>query len=746
MTGRPSGAAAGAGAAADILAAVVAAKPGGENRPGQEAMCAAVDTALAAGEHLLVEAPTGVGKSLAYLAPAVAHARSGTPDARVVVVTATKGLQEQLIRDDLPALAAALPGRRLRFAMLKGRSNYLCRAKLDVTMTDGVEGRLDFGDDGVAGALETVKGLEAWAETTATGDRADAPGAVSDAVWSQVSVDPGECPGAANCHAGDACFAEAAREAAGAAEIVVVNTHLYAAHLASGGNVLPPHTAVVFDEAHTLEDTFADAFGVRLTPFRVRRAAARARIAGADADLTRRLDRAADALDSALGAPPEATRVDLAGTTPAPGFTSPAPPAPVRGRAAASGPAPSTVGADGPDDRALAAALATVGALAREVQATLRKSELGLLGGAGGAGGDVARAKAAQATRLLDGLADDVALLLDPPLNSVTWVESNRGRPELHLATVDVGPALAARLYPEVTVIATSATLATGGRFDLLARRLGLTLPPPADDGEPGGDTAVSALETPPGREFATPVRRDGAGPGDTDVEPSPPVHRALTVPSPFDHARQGWLYVAKHLPEPNDPRFAEAMADDLHELITAAGGRTLALFTSRAAMDRTAETLAARGGYEVLVQDRLPRPELLARFRAGPGSALFATQGFWQGVDLPGHLCRLVAIDRIPVPRPTDPLVAARRAAATARRENDFTAVDLPAAAMLLAQGAGRLIRTTTDAGVVAVFDRRLATKSYRQTLLATLPPLRRSIDRARMVEVLNALRQAEV
>jgi ATP-dependent DNA helicase DinG len=690
--------------AAETLAAVIAAKPGGETRPGQEAMCAAVDAALASGEHLLVEAPTGVGKSLAYLAPAVAYARS-VPDARVVVVTATKGLQEQLTRDDLPTLAAAVPGRPLRFAMLKGRSNYLCRAKLDVTMVDGVEARFDFGDEGVTGALEAVQRLGEWAEKTETGDRADAPGAVSDAVWSQVSVDPGECPGAAHCHAGDTCFAEAARERAGAAEIVVVNTHLYAAHLSSGGNVLPAHTAVVFDEAHTLEDTFASAFGVRMTPYRVRRAAARSRAAGADGDLTRRLERAADALDTALGAPTEATRVDLAGE-------------------------------DG-EAKELASALASVATLAREVHGTLRKKELGLLGGAAG-GGDVARAKAAQATRLLDGLADDVAWLLDPPPNSVAWVESNKGRPELNQATVDVGPALAARLYPEVTVIATSATLATAGRFDLLARRLGLTLPPPADedrDGDRNGD----------GDAGGRPSDDDPASNAAADVEPTPPVHRSLTVPSPFDHARQGWLYVAKHLPEPNDPRFPEAMADELHELITAAGGRTLALFTSRAGMDRTADSLAARGGYEVLVQDRLARPELLARFRAGPGSALFATQGFWQGVDLPGHLCRLVAIDRIPFPRPTDPLVAARRAAATARRENDFAAVDLPAAATLLAQGAGRLIRTTTDAGVVAVFDRRLATKSYRQTLLATLPPLRRTIDRAHMVAVLSALRDAE-
>jgi ATP-dependent DNA helicase DinG len=673
---------------AAALAKVVAARPdGGENRPGQIVMAEAVAHALVAGEHLLVEAPTGIGKSLAYLIPGALCTE------KLVVVTATKGLQEQLTRDDLPTLAAALPGRPLRFAMLKGRSNYLCRAKLDVTMVDGVEARLDFGDAGVAGAVDAVKRLADWAETTETGDRADAPGAVSDGVWSQVSVDPGECPGAANCHAGDACFTEAARERAAAAEIVVVNTHLYAAHLASGGNVLPPHTAVVFDEAHTLEDTFAGAFGVRLTPYRVRRAAARARAAGGDADLIRRLERAGDALDAALGAPSEATRVDLGGAA---------------------------------EDRELAAALATVATLAREVHGTLRKSELGLVGGSGG-GGDVARAKAAQATRLLDGLADDIALLLDPPPNSVAWVESNKGRPELHQATVDVGPTLAARLYPSVTVVATSATLATGGRFDLLARRLGLTLPPPPDAAAP--DDMAGADDRP----------------GDPEVEPTPPVHRALTVPSPFDHARQAWLYVAKHLPEPNDPRFPEAMAGELHELILAAGGRTLALFTSRAAMDRTADALAARGGYEILVQDRLTRPELLARFRAGPGSALFATQGFWQGVDLPGHLCRLVAIDRIPFPRPTDPLVAARRAAATARRENDFAAVDLPAAATLLAQGAGRLIRTTTDSGVVAVFDRRLATKSYRQTLLATLPPLRRTIDRAQMIAVLGALRDAE-
>ncbi|HEY3240574.1 MAG TPA: ATP-dependent DNA helicase, partial [Acidimicrobiia bacterium] len=424
------------GEAETTLAAVVAAKAGGEARPGQAAMCAAVDAALASGEHLLVEAPTGVGKSLAYLVPAVAHARAGD-DRRVVVVTATKALQEQLLREELPFLAEVLPGPPLRFAMLKGRSNYLCRAKLDVTLTDGVEGRLDFGAGGPLAALERVAELGKWAEDTATGDRADAPEAVSDAVWSQVSVDPGECPGAAKCHAGDRCFAETARARAAGADIVVVNAHLYASHVASGGYVLPPHDAVVFDEAHTLEDVFAEALGVRLSPGRVRRVASRLRGAGADVELARRLERAAGLLEEALGM--------LAGTEPT-RIT--------------------------PTEGDLAQALGIIGTLAADAAGALRRLD---------PAGDAARAKVAQAGRLVDGLAGNVVRLLDPATysNQVAWVEKFRDRPELHLAIIDVGPVLAGALYPKVTVVATSATLATGGRFDGLARRLGLSLPPP---------------------------------------------------------------------------------------------------------------------------------------------------------------------------------------------------------------------------------------------------------------------------
>ncbi|MGH8974946.1 MAG: ATP-dependent DNA helicase, partial [Acidimicrobiia bacterium] len=372
-------------------------------------------------------------------------------------------------------------------------------------------------------------------------------------------------------------------------------------------------------------------------------------------------------------------------------------------------------------DGDLAQALGVIGTLAGDAAGALRRLA---------PAGDAARAKVAQAGRLVDGLAGAVVRLLDPASydNQVAWVEKYRDRPELHLAIIDVGPILAGALYPKVTVVATSATLATGGRFEGVARRLGLSLAPPTAGTGPAADPDSGV---PDGRQV--PVQ---------DAEtPVPPRYAALAVPSPFDHPRQGFLYVARHLPEPNDPAFPAAMHDELHALIAAAGGRTLALFTSRAAMERAADALAGRDGYEIVVQDRLPRPELLARFRSGPGLALFATQSFWQGVDLPGSLCHLVTIDRLPFPRPTDPLVAARREAAEARGANAFAAVDIPIAATLLAQGAGRLIRTTTDRGVVAVFDRRLATRSYRATLLATMPPLRRTVDRADVLATLAGL-----
>ncbi len=670
------------------LARLVARKTNGEARPGQVEMCQAVEAALGRGRHLLVEAPTGTGKSLAYLVPAVLSAV--TPDAApdnpstgtddddrrtVIVVTATKALQEQLINDDLPFVAEAMAADGVTFsvAMLKGRSNYLCRSKLAVSLTDGIEARLDFGEAGPAGAMEAVKALGEWADQTDTGDRAEAPLAVTDAVWSQVSVDATECPGATRCPDGPQCFAEAARDRAARAQVVVVNTHLYATHVAAGGGVLPPHHAVVFDEGHTVEDTVSSVAGLRLSGGRIRRLASRLRGAGGDSALAGRLERIGGALEEAL----ELVLGDGSEARVRPG------------------------------EALLADAFAAAALLAADASADLRRIT---------PADDVAKTKAAHAARLVDDLRGDLALLAEPDVykDHVAWIERGGpgGRPELHLATIDVGPLLAGRLYPQATVVATSATLATAGRFHGLAQRLGLTLPAP--------DAEAHA---------AAPH----SGPA--------PAYDTLVVDSPFDHRRQGLLYVPLEMPDPRHEGFTAAVHEELHTLVTAAGGRTLALFTSRAAMEAAATALESKDTHEVLVQDRLPRAELLGRFRTTPGSVLVATQSFWSGIDLPGSLCHLVTIDRIPFPRPTDPLHQARREAATTRREDGFTTVDLPAAATRLAQGVGRLIRSTTDEGVVAVFDRRLATARYRATLLDTLPRFTRTTDRARVVETLARL-----
>ncbi len=266
------------------------------------------------------------------------------------------------------------------------------------------------------------------------------------------------------------------------------------------------------------------------------------------------------------------------------------------------------------------------------------------------------------------------------------------------MATVDVGPRLSDALFARATVVATSATLTTGGSFTPLARKLGLR--------------------------------------GEADHE----AYDELAVASPFDYEAQAVLYCPVHLPDPRHPAYAAAMLDELEALIRAAGGRTLALFTSRRKCEEAAAELGPRLPFPILVQDALPRPVLLERFAADEPTCLFATMGFWQGIDVAGRTCSLVTIDRLPFPRPDEPLFVARRDAAARRREDPFQAVDLPRAATLLAQGVGRLIRTTDDRGAVAVFDRRLAKSSYAWTLVRSLPPMRRTRHRQEVEAFLSA------
>ncbi len=596
---------------------------GGEVRAGQIAMAEAVAEAVREERPLVVRAGTGTGKTWAYLTGALLGTEGGT----VVVATATKALQDQLAGKDLPSIAAAGLRPGLTWAVLKGRSNYLCRqAALEVSRAAdqadlGLEG--GGGDAGPSAVGSQVARLLAWAEDSNTGDRAELDFEPGLAAWSSVSVGSDQCPGAKECPSGQDCFAEAAYERAREADVIVVNLHLLGAHVASGGYVLPEHDVLILDEAHEAPDVMASALGVTLTPGRV---AVVGRLAKADV-----LARHRDSLDRVL--------TPLVGTRLVKG---------AKGEASVS------------------EALTDVAQTIRTDRAGLRALQ----------DDPALKARRDRALKALDSLAADIDTILAADDEDVTWVEQSGSQPALRVAPIDVGGDLARVAWSSATPILTSATIPPG-----LGSRLGL-----------GGD----AVE--------------------------------LDVGSPFDYRRLGLLYVPR-LPDPRHPDHEAAAHAELEFLITAAGGRTLALFTSWRAMRAAHGALVDRLPYRVLAQDDLPKPALIEVFRSNETSCLFATMGFWQGVDIPGAACSLVVIDRVPFPRPDDPVAQARRDRAGPAA---FATVDLPLAATRLAQGAGRLIRSTTDRGVVAVLDPRLAEASYRPVLLTALPPLRRTRDRS--------------
>jgi len=627
--------------------------PGGEHRPEQEEMCRAVAEAIATRTHLVVQAGTGTGKSLAYLVPLV---QMGV---KAVVATATKALQDQLATKDLPLVEAGL-GLPFSYAVLKGRSNYICRQRVTEVGTGAIQPELgsDRGGDepegadaevpesetAPAGLVEEVRSLIAWSHTSTSGDRGELSFEPSPRAWNMVSVGPRECPGAFNCPSGNRCFAEAARDAAAASDVVVVNTHLYGSHLASAGAVLPEHDVVIFDEAHELEEVMTSSLGVEVTPGRFRALAVSARplLGDNEADLLTSVQAAGDQLGSLL-ADRVGTRVLFEGAEP-----------PV-------------------DDSALAELLNRSAELSRRIVDALRRADGqgSLLEDGADRGTRKTRAVTAGAH-----LAEDLHRLVSRSNDEVAWVDGTRRSVRLRLSPIDVGPALSNSLWGNVTAVMTSATVPP-----LLVNRIGL-------------------------QDFET---------------------EELNVGSPFDYRAHALLYVARHLPDRRAPEAEKAMHGELARLIGAAGGRTLALFTSRRATEEAAAALGPDLPYTVLLQGELPKARLLQDFAEDETSCLFATMGFWQGVDIPGRALSLLTLDRLPFPRPDDPLLQARRNRAGSRA---FSVVDLPRAATLLAQGAGRLIRSANDRGVVAVLDSRLATASYRGVLLATLPPMRRTVE----------------
>jgi ATP-dependent DNA helicase DinG len=610
------------------LAAVTAALPNSEERPGQQRMAELVTAAIEHERHLVVQAGTGTGKTLAYLVPAI---ESG---ARVVVATATKALQDQLAGKDLPFLAKALPV-EFDWAVLKGRSNYLCLQRLrELTAPgDDAQGQLELTEL-TPRSMNDLQRIAKWVATTSTGDVAELPIAPSDAVLQAITVGSDECPGASQCPMGEPCFAELARRRAAAADVTVVNTYLYGLHV-SGGTILPEHEIVVFDEAHGLEDIMSTTLSVQITPGRFVVLGGVLRRILEDRDVIASVVDVADVLREAL-AEHAGDRLPI----PYPDELSEAL-LDARGR--------------------LERALAILTALDPQT--------------------DDAKQKRLRAQLMTGDMITRIDTALDaanvPTGSRVDFVSGSPTRPHLEIAPLDVGPLLREGVWEQRTAILTSATIPSS-----LVQRVGF---PP------------------------TTVDQDDVG-------------------SPFDYAHNALLYCAMALPDPRHPDYRAAVHDELAALITAAGGRTLGLFTSWAAMDAAATALRDRLDLPVITQRDLPKPALLRAFAADEATTLLATAGFFQGVDVPGRTLIQVVIDRLPFPRPDDPLLSARRELLGPAA---FSQIDVPRAAMMLAQAAGRLIRTASDRGVVAVLDRRLGAARYRWDIVNALPPMRRTRDR---------------
>lgn len=703
-SGRPEGPSPGA---ADLLAAAVAGI-GGAERPGQVAMAEAVERSFAAGEHLAVQAGTGTGKSLAYLVPAARYAI--TEQATVVVSTATIALQRQLIDRDLPRLAAAvgpLLGREPVFAILKGRRNYLCRQRLSGGAPEE-PGEVLFDPRTVSATGRQVERLHEWAATTLTGDRDELVPGVSEVAWRQVSVSARECTGAQRCPFGQECFAEQARYEAGQADIVVTNHALLAIDAMEDFPALPEHDVVIIDEAHDLVDRVTSVSTDELSAPAIEIAARRCgRMI--EESVVAPLREAGSAVARVIDGAP-AGRIDLL-------------------------------------DDALAATLAAVRDAARSCHADLKATakgsdedpdRLARSRAALAQLGDVQDAAERMLTAFGPALADRADVVwLDQPLSP----ESNRP-PTLRVAPLSVGGLLARRLFGQRTVTLTSATLSLGGSFEPLARQWGLPAPG-AGSGAPGGlvrGEAEAAVSPGPGADSEEPGEgrdlRDADGapgrPGGLAREAAPHslAWTGLDVGSPFDHPRHGILYVARHLPPPGRDGLAEAYLTEMTELIEAAGGRTLGLFSSMRAAQQATDELRGRLSVPLLCQGEDSTAQLVTQFAASEPTCLFGTLSLWQGVDVPGPALQLVIIDRIPFPRPDDPLASARQRAVAARGGNGFMVVVASHAALLLAQGTGRLLRTMTDRGVVAILDPRLATARYGEFLRGSLPPFWGTMD----------------
>jgi ATP-dependent DNA helicase DinG len=635
---------------------IARAHPEYEYRPGQVQMAAAVMRAFEERRHLVVEAGTGTGKTLAYLVPAIAAAVGR--GSRVVISTGTKNLQEQLMEKDIPFLQRVLP-RKFTAAYMKGRGNYACLNRIkraeNAPVFDGLE-EVDYFDE-----------VRRWSRESETGDRAELielPENLS--FWRHIDARSETCLGQ-KCPDYDACYITRMRQRASDADIVIVNHHLFFADLAlrggEYGQVIPDYGAVIFDEAHQIEDVAAEYFGAQVSSYQIEDLLRDVQqLPVGDSGLNRELTRASG-------------RVARFADQFWMGFRE------ARGEEGRAAIVPGTFARQSRKGEIEAtplgeAYLALDGALER-IETTL----------------DAVRDAPPEVESLLRRVRE-VRFALEfivagDDRRYVYWVE-RRGRGLfLRASPIDVSTLLQDKLFERVeTVVLTSATLASAGGFDFIRRRLGL-----APDEEENENPAAAKTDE-------------------------------LVATSGYNYEEQAVLYLPPRMPDPRSPQWAEAAAEEVVRLLEISEGRAFVLSTSVSGMRALYERVAPRVDFPCFVQGSASKAGLLDKFRSTPNAVLFATASFWQGVDVRGRQLSCVIIDKLPFAVPTDPVVAARQRFLEDQGGSSFYQYSIPQAVITLKQGVGRLIRSTTDRGLVAVLDPRLRTSGYGRLFLESLPP----------------------
>jgi ATP-dependent DNA helicase DinG len=609
-----------------------------EHRPGQIQMAQAVMDAFEQNQHLCVEAGTGTGKTLAYLLPVIFSNK------RVIISTATKNLQEQLFFKDVPFLEKTL-GQKLSVCYMKGRGNYLCWNRLEE-----IEGQAYLFSPHDPEYLRLIK---KWAQKTRTGDRAELTELPEDfALWRHLDARRETCSGQ-KCRNFEACFVTRIRQQAMESDIVIVNHHLFFADLAlrqeDFGSVLPDYSAIVFDEAHEIEDVATQYFGVMVSNYRIEEL-----IRDAGAVLAETGASSAFLVDQ-LSKLAERARTFFACFQRKEGRFV------LQPLSAGNGMRHGLNGDDNLSDayRTLRLELHVVRTALESIPTRNDKIE--------------------SLSRRSMELEGELAVILEiESKEHVYWCE-NRGRGVFLCASpIHVADLLKDRLFSQVnSAILTSATLATGGNFSFVKSRLGL---------EEACD---------------------------------------LIIPSHFDFAGQAILYVPRNIPEPREEGWGPQACRELETILDASDGRAFVLFTSYAQMDQVYQSLKNRLRFPMFIQGEKSKSGLLESFRNTPKAVLFATSSFWQGVDVQGEQLSCVVIDKLPFSVPSDPVVAARIAQITESGGNAFYEYQIPTATILLKQGMGRLIRSKTDRGILALLDKRMITKSYGKIFLQSLPPV---------------------